>query len=93
MARPSARGREYDASIPADIEPPTAELLGPVHQGHVRQANAWSVLSSVRSAGVTSRSRVARETGLTGMTVHRLMIDLRHRKLVVGGGRPKRGSV
>ena len=51
------------------------------------------MLSAVRSAGVTSRSRVTRETGLTGMTVHRLMTDLRHRKLVVSGGRPTHGSV
>jgi predicted NBD/HSP70 family sugar kinase len=93
MAPPSARDREDDGSLPADIEQPAAELLAPVHQGHIRQANAWSVLSAVRSAGVTSRSRVTRETGLTGMTVHRLMTDLRHRKLVVSGGRPTRGSV
>ena len=93
MATPRARGREDGGSLPADIEQPAAELLAPVHQGHIRQANAWSVLCAVRSAGVTSRSRVTRETGLTGMTVHRPTTDLRHRKLAVSGGRPMRGSV
>jgi predicted NBD/HSP70 family sugar kinase len=93
MATPNARVREDDATFPVDIEQPAAELLTPVHQGHIRQANAWSVLSAVRSAGVTSRSRVTRETGLTAMTVHRLMTDLRRRKLVVSAGRSTRGSV
>lgn len=80
-------------ALTVDAEPSAAELLGPVHQGHIRQANAWTVLSAIRANGVTSRSQVTRDTGLTAMTVHRLVTDLRKRKLISAAGRPTPGSV
>lgn len=88
-----ARGAENEVAPPTGADQPAAELLAPAHQGHVRLANAWSVLSSIRAAGVTSGSRVTRETGLTAMTVHRLITDLRRRRLIVSAGRSTQGSV
>ena len=93
MTFPGAPGRSSGDSVPADVDLLSAEAFGPVHQGHVRHANAWSVLSAVRLGGVTSRSRVGRDTGLTAMTVHRLMTDLRRRKLIVPAGRSTPGKI
>lgn len=93
MVNPKAVERKDDETASPDVELPATELTGPVHQGHVRHANAWSVLAAIRMAGVTSRSRISRETGLTSMTVHRLVTDLRRRRLVVPAGRSTRGSV
>jgi predicted NBD/HSP70 family sugar kinase len=93
MATTDARDREGGGPLTVDTEPLAAELLGPVHQGHIRQANAWTVLSAIRTAGVTSRSRVTRDTGLTAMTVHRMVTDLRRRKLISSAGRPTPGNV
>ena len=40
-----------------------------------------------------TRSRVTSDTGLTSMTVHRLIVDLRRRGLVVSAGESDRGRV
>jgi len=65
----------------------------PLNQAHIRRANAWSVLQVVRAGGTVSRSRITADTGLTAMTVHRLIADLRRRRLVVPAGRSARGLV
>lgn len=69
------------------------DSLAPLNQTHIRRANAWSVLQVVRAGGALSRSRIAVDTGLTTMTVHRLIADLRRRRLVVPAGRSARGRV
>lgn len=68
-----------------------AEVPSPLNQAHVRQGNAWSVLTAVRAADVATRSRITADTGLTAMTVHRLVTDLRRRKLLVSAGRSTAG--
>jgi predicted NBD/HSP70 family sugar kinase len=93
MTIPGSAGRSGGEPSRQDVDLLGAEVPGPVHQGHVRHANSWSVLSAVRMAGVTSRSRVSRDTGLTAMTVHRLMTDLRRHRLVVSAGSSTRGKV
>ena len=93
MARPGTPNRSSGDPTPADLNLLSTEVSGPVHQGHVRHANAWSVLSAVRLAGVTSQARVGRETGLTAMTVHRIMTDLRGRNLIVSAGSSTRGKI
>lgn len=73
------------------VERQFAEVPSPLNQAHVRQGNAWSVLSAVRAADVATRSRITADTGLTAMTVHRLVTDLRRRKLLVSAGRSSAG--
>lgn len=90
-----ARGRngETDGLAPmtSNGERQLGDVPSPLNQGHVRQGNAWSVLSAVRAADVATRSRITADTGLTAMTVHRLVTDLRRRKLLVSAGRSSAG--
>jgi predicted NBD/HSP70 family sugar kinase len=65
----------------------------PLTSEHIRRANAWSVLQAVRAAGVSSRTAITAATGLTGMSVHRLIAELRRRRLVVPAGRTAVGAV
>jgi predicted NBD/HSP70 family sugar kinase len=65
----------------------------PLSQKHLRITNAWRVLERVRAAEATSRVRIAAETGLTVTTVHRLVADLRKRRLVVDGTMAGSGGV
>ncbi len=80
------RGKGLNGQERAPSEGPA-----PLNQSHVRLGNAWSVLTAVRSAGIATRSRVTADTGLTAMTVHRLVTDLRRRKLLVSAGRSSAG--
>ena len=70
-----------------------AAVLSPLTPGHIRRANAWSVLQSVRLSGTTSRAQITEQTGLTAMSVHRLIAELRRRRLVVPAGTSSPGSV
>lgn len=65
----------------------------PRDQPTLRVANSWRVLDAVRSAGIASRTQVAAETGLTPTTVHRLIDDLRRRRLLLEGEGVERGAV
>ena len=65
----------------------------PLTSEHIRRANAWSVLQAVRAAGVSSRTEITAATGLTGMSVHRLIGELRRHRLVVSAGRTAVGTV
>lgn len=69
------------------------DALVPRSQAHVRRANAWSVLQVVRAGGSVSRSRITADTGLTAMSVHRIVADLQRRQLVAPAGRSERGRV
>jgi predicted NBD/HSP70 family sugar kinase len=55
-------------------------------QASIRTGNAWHVLQAVRTEGLTSRARIAEQTGLTLTTVHRLTDDLRRRRLIIRAG-------
>jgi predicted NBD/HSP70 family sugar kinase len=61
--------------------------------GHIRRANAWSVLQSVRAAGISSRTEITADTGLTAMSVHRIIGGLRRHRLVVPAGMTAAGAV
>jgi predicted NBD/HSP70 family sugar kinase len=65
----------------------------PLTHGDIRRANAWSVLQAVRAGGTVSRVEIGEQTGLTAMSVHRLMAELRHRRLVLPAGSSPAGSV
>lgn len=65
----------------------------PLNQKTVRVGNAWRVLEYVRTSGPTSRAKVAAETGLTITTVHRLVADLRRRRLLGNGTTAEYGGV
>lgn len=70
-----------------------AAVPSPLTHGHIRRANAWSVLQVVRASGVTSRMQITEQTGLTAMSVHRLIAELRRRRLVVPAGTSNAGAV
>jgi predicted NBD/HSP70 family sugar kinase len=80
----------------ADTARSVDRRLAPHTQSDVRRRNLWLVLQNIRAAGTTTRVRIARETGLTGTTVHRLTDELERRALVrqvapdvrAGVGRP-----
>jgi predicted NBD/HSP70 family sugar kinase len=59
----------------------------------MRVANAWSVLSALRHLGTASRSQLSEATGLTAMTVHRLIGGLQQRDLVMPAGMASEGGV
>jgi predicted NBD/HSP70 family sugar kinase len=61
--------------------------------GHIRRSNAWAVLQAVRATGTTSRTRITEQTGLTAMSVHRLVGELRRRRLLVPAGTSPAGAV
>jgi predicted NBD/HSP70 family sugar kinase len=87
----SSDGLERGVGARQTMAPDEAPV--PRGQSHVRSANAWSVLQVVRSNGAVTRSRITAETGLTAMSVHRLVADLQRRHLVVAAGRSTRGRV
>jgi predicted NBD/HSP70 family sugar kinase len=68
-------------------------LPAPLTHGDIRRANAWSVLQAVRVGGTVSRAQIGQQTGLTGMTVHRLIAELRRRRLVLPAGSSPVGSI
>jgi len=70
-----------------------AAVPSPMNHGHIRRANAWSVLQAVRATGTTSRTQITERTGLTAMSVHRLIAELRRRRLVVSAGTSNAGAV
>lgn len=65
----------------------------PLTHGDIRRANAWSVLQAVRAAGISSRTQLTADTGLTAMNVHRLILELRRHRLVVPAGMTAAGAV
>ena len=73
--------------------PRLAAVPSPLKPGDIRRANAWSVLQAVRAAGVASRANVTERTGLTAMSVHRLIGELRRRRLVIAAGTSNAGAV
>jgi predicted NBD/HSP70 family sugar kinase len=70
--------------------PRTAVPLG---HAQMRVANAWAVLHALRGLGTASRTQLAAATGLTGMTIHRVIEELRDRGLVVLAGMAADGGV
>jgi predicted NBD/HSP70 family sugar kinase len=64
-----------------------------VRHPQMRAVNAWSVLHALRRLGTASRSQLAEATGLTPMTVHRLMDGLQQRGLVVSAGTAADGTI
>ena len=62
-------------------------------RSYLRVSNAWRVLQAIRTGGVTSRTRIAVETGLTLTTVHRITADLRRRRLILRAGMSAKGAV
>lgn len=76
-----------------DRIPPMTSQPQPLNQKTVRVGNAWRVLEYVRTSGPTSRAKVAAETGLTVTTVHRLVADLRRRRLLGNGTTAEYGGV
>ena len=70
-----------------------AAVASPMTHGHIRRTNAWSVLQVVRATGITSRTQITERTGLTAMSVHRLIADLRRRRLVVSAGTSNDGAI
>jgi len=65
----------------------------PVTHDDMRRANAWSVLQAIRKGGVVSRAEIGEQTGLTAMSVHRRVAELRRRRLVVPAGNSPAGSI
>jgi predicted NBD/HSP70 family sugar kinase len=59
----------------------------------MRRANAWSVLEAIRKGGVVSRADIGERTGLTAMSVHRRVAELRRRRLVVPAGSSPAGGI
>jgi len=65
----------------------------PLTHDDMRRANAWSVLEAIRKGGVVSRAEIGEQTGLTAMSVHRRVAELRRRRLVVLAGSSPAGSI
>lgn len=65
----------------------------PLTHSDVRRANAWSALQAVRAGGTVSRAQISERTGLTAMSVYRLVAELRRRRLVLPAGSSPAGSV
>ncbi len=65
----------------------------PLTHDDMRRANAWSVLDAIRRGGVVSRAEIGERTGLTAMSVHRRVAELRRRRLVVPAGNSPAGSI
>jgi predicted NBD/HSP70 family sugar kinase len=65
----------------------------PLRHGHIRLANTWSALQAVRGGGVVSRAEIGERTGLTAMSVHRIVAELRRLRLLVPAGVSPAGSV
>ncbi len=86
---------DHQGERPRGARPvPRAKAAGsPLTSEHIRRANAWSVLQAVRAAGVSSRTEITTATGLTGMSVHRLVGELSLRRLVIPAGRTAVGAV
>lgn len=61
--------------------------------GDLRVANAWTVLEAIRAAGPLSRVQVSELTGLTAMSVHRRVAELKRRKLITAAGSSPAGAV
>lgn len=65
----------------------------PLTHDDIRRANAWSVLQAIRSGGAVSRAQIGERTGLTAMSVHRRVAELRRRRLVVSAGSSPAGAI
>ena len=84
-----------------DVDRPRGQRLGrapappraPLNHGNIRRANEWSVLQAVRRAGIASRTEITAETGLTTMSVYRLIGELRRHRLVLPAGMTPAGAV
>ena len=72
---------------------PRHPLPTPLNHGDMRRANAWSVLEAVRVGGTVSRAQIGAQTGLAAMSVHRLIAELRRRRLVLPAGSTPAGSI
>jgi predicted NBD/HSP70 family sugar kinase len=90
--RPGAKEHDERHHL-AVRRPRVAVVPSPLTHGHIRRANAWAVLQAVRATGTTSRTQISERTGLTGMSVHRLIAELRRRGLVVPAGMTAAGAV
>ena len=73
--------------------PARSPLPAPLTNGDVRLVNAWSVLEAIRAGGVVSRAQIGELTGLTAMSVHRRVAELRRRRLIVAAGSTPAGSI
>ncbi len=70
-----------------------ARVPAPLTHGDLRRANAWSVLQAVRGGGIVSRAEIGERTGLTAMSVHRLVAELRRHRLLVSAGLSSAGAI